>query len=36
VAFAVDGLVAPVPEGWDLADAAPGMEGRTMPMPSSA
>jgi NADPH:quinone reductase-like Zn-dependent oxidoreductase len=27
VAVAVDGLVAPVPEGWDLADAAPGMEG---------
>ena len=26
VAVAVDGLVAPVPEGWDLADAAPGME----------
>jgi NADPH:quinone reductase-like Zn-dependent oxidoreductase len=31
VAVAVDGLVAPVPEGWDLADAAPGMEGRTTP-----
>ena len=27
VAVAVDGLVAPVPEGWDLSDAAPGMEG---------
>ena len=27
VAVGVDGLVAPVPEGWDLADAAPGMEG---------
>lgn len=27
VAAAADGLVAPVPEGWDLADAAPGMEG---------
>jgi len=27
VAVAVDGLVAPVPSGWDLADAAPGMEG---------
>ena len=27
VAVAVDGLVAAVPEGWDLADAAPGMEG---------
>jgi NADPH:quinone reductase-like Zn-dependent oxidoreductase len=27
VAVAVNGLVAPVPEGWDLADAAPGMEG---------
>ena len=27
VAVAVDGLVAPVPDGWDLADAAPGMEG---------
>jgi len=27
VAVAVDGLVARVPEGWDLADAAPGMEG---------
>lgn len=27
VAVAVDGLVAPVPESWDLADAAPGMEG---------
>lgn len=27
VAVAVGGLVAPVPEGWDLADAAPGMEG---------
>ncbi len=27
VAVAADGLVAPVPEGWDLADAAPGMEG---------
>ena len=27
VALAEDGLVAPVPEGWDLAEAAPGMEG---------
>ncbi|QOR70821.1 zinc-binding dehydrogenase [Ruania alkalisoli] len=27
VAVPVDGLVAPVPEGWDPADAAPGMEG---------
>lgn len=27
VAVAVDGLVAPVPGNWDLADAAPGMEG---------
>jgi NADPH:quinone reductase-like Zn-dependent oxidoreductase len=27
VAVAVDGLVAAVPNGWDLADAAPGMEG---------
>jgi NADPH:quinone reductase-like Zn-dependent oxidoreductase len=27
VAVAVDGLVAPVPQRWDLADAAPGMEG---------
>lgn len=27
VAVPVDGLVAPVPENWDLADAAPGMEG---------
>jgi NADPH:quinone reductase-like Zn-dependent oxidoreductase len=27
VAVAVDGLVARVPEGWDLVDAAPGMEG---------
>jgi NADPH:quinone reductase-like Zn-dependent oxidoreductase len=27
VAVAADGLVAKVPEGWDLADAAPGMEG---------
>lgn len=27
VAVPVEGLVAPVPEGWDLADAAPGMEG---------
>jgi NADPH:quinone reductase-like Zn-dependent oxidoreductase len=27
VAVAVDGLVAPVPRRWDLADAAPGMEG---------
>lgn len=27
VAVAVDGLVAPVPDSWDLADAAPGMEG---------
>ncbi|HEX6151843.1 NAD(P)-dependent alcohol dehydrogenase [Nocardioides sp.] len=27
VTVAADGLVAPVPEGWDLADAAPGMEG---------
>lgn len=27
VAVAVDGLVAKVPEGWDLVDAAPGMEG---------
>ena len=27
VAVAADGLVAPVPEGWDLVDAAPGMEG---------
>jgi NADPH:quinone reductase-like Zn-dependent oxidoreductase len=27
VAVAVEGLVAPVPEGWDLAAAAPGMEG---------
>jgi NADPH:quinone reductase-like Zn-dependent oxidoreductase len=26
VAVPVDGLVATVPEGWDLADAAPGME----------
>ena len=26
VAVAVDGLVARVPEGWDLAEAAPGME----------
>jgi NADPH:quinone reductase-like Zn-dependent oxidoreductase len=27
VAVAVDGLKAPVPETWDLAEAAPGMEG---------
>jgi NADPH:quinone reductase-like Zn-dependent oxidoreductase len=27
VAVPVDGLVAPVPAGWDLVDAAPGMEG---------
>jgi NADPH:quinone reductase-like Zn-dependent oxidoreductase len=27
VAVAADGLVALVPEGWDMADAAPGMEG---------
>ena len=27
VAVAADGLVAPVPQGWELADAAPGMEG---------
>ena len=27
VAVAVDGLVASVPQGWELADAAPGMEG---------
>jgi NADPH:quinone reductase-like Zn-dependent oxidoreductase len=27
VTVAADGLVAPVPAGWDLADAAPGMEG---------
>lgn len=27
VAVPVDGLVARVPDGWDLADAAPGMEG---------
>jgi NADPH:quinone reductase-like Zn-dependent oxidoreductase len=27
VAVAADRLVAPVPEGWDLVDAAPGMEG---------
>ena len=27
VAVPVDGLVAPVPENWNLADAAPGMEG---------
>ena len=27
VAVAADGLVAPVPPGWELADAAPGMEG---------
>ncbi|WP_307874557.1 quinone oxidoreductase family protein [Frankia nepalensis] len=27
VAVAVDGLVARVPEGWDLAEAAPGTEG---------
>jgi len=27
VAVAADGLVAHVPAGWDLADAAPGMEG---------
>lgn len=27
VAVAVDSLVARVPDGWDLADAAPGMEG---------
>ena len=35
VAVAVDGLVAPVPEGWDLADAAPGMEGAHYAMPAS-
>lgn len=27
VAVPVEGLVAPVPEGWSLADTAPGMEG---------
>jgi NADPH:quinone reductase-like Zn-dependent oxidoreductase len=27
VAVSVDGLIAPVPERWDLTDAAPGMEG---------
>ena len=27
VAVAADGLVAPVPPGWELAEAAPGMEG---------
>lgn len=27
VTVAADGLVAPVPDKWDLADAAPGMEG---------
>ena len=36
VAVAVDGLVARVPEAWDLVDAAPGMEGAHYAMPASA